>query len=196
MNKKILIGSIIAVAILILVSFTGVVGYQTTKSSNIAKASPLFTIRSSRAVDKDSKDITCSYVGKGEKCLLSIPKLDTRYQKGIDIIQHLDDKSYDRLIDLAIRMLNSRYTLQEYDIVEITQLVNQYRNNPNMINQNPIKEEPKPSVADTTNCDCEPITFQQLGSCLYYLIVILIIIYEEIQWFLVTLLQLPPCLSE
>ncbi len=57
MNKKILIGSIIAVAILILVSFTGVVGYQTTKSSTIAKASPLFTVRSSRAIDEESEDI-------------------------------------------------------------------------------------------------------------------------------------------
>ncbi len=57
MNKKILIGSIIAVAILVLVSFTGVVGYQTTKSSTIAKASPLFAVRSSRAIDEESKDI-------------------------------------------------------------------------------------------------------------------------------------------
>jgi len=57
MNNKILIGSIIAVAVLVLVSFTGVVGYQTTKSSTIAKASPLFTVRSSRAIDGESKDI-------------------------------------------------------------------------------------------------------------------------------------------
>jgi len=53
MNKKILIGSIIAVAILVLVSFTGVVGYQTTKSSTIARASPLFAVRSSRAIDEE-----------------------------------------------------------------------------------------------------------------------------------------------
>ena len=53
MDKKILIGSIIAVAILVLVSFTGVVGYQTTKSSTIDVASPLFTVRSSRAIDKE-----------------------------------------------------------------------------------------------------------------------------------------------
>ena len=48
MNKKILIGSIIAVVILVLVSFTGVVGYQTTKSSTIARASPLFKVRTNR----------------------------------------------------------------------------------------------------------------------------------------------------
>ena len=39
MNKKILLGSIIAVVILVLVSFTGVVGYQSAKSPSIAGAS-------------------------------------------------------------------------------------------------------------------------------------------------------------
>ena len=74
MNKKILIGCIIAVVILILVSFTGVVGYQTTKSSDVARTSPLFSIRSTRAIDKESKDLTCDYVGKGVENSLSIPR--------------------------------------------------------------------------------------------------------------------------
>ena len=78
MNKRILIGSIIAVAILVLVSFTGVVGYQTTKSSSIARASPLFSVRSSRAIDEESKDIVCDYVGKEEELVLSIPKRDNQ----------------------------------------------------------------------------------------------------------------------
>jgi len=72
MNKKILIGSIIAVVILVLVSFTGVVGYQTTKSSTIAKASPLFTVRSSRAIDEESEDLSCDYIGKGKPTLITI----------------------------------------------------------------------------------------------------------------------------
>ena len=102
MNKKILLGSSLgAVAILILVSFTGVVGYQTTKSSTIAKASPLFTVRSSRAIDKESKDLTCDYVGKGEESVLSIPKRDGRIalvQKFIDRISKMDDETFHRLI--------------------------------------------------------------------------------------------------
>ena len=61
MRKKLLLGSIIAVVILILVSFTGVVGYQTTKSSTIARASPLFSVRSKRAIDEEIKDLTCDY---------------------------------------------------------------------------------------------------------------------------------------
>ena len=76
MNKKILISSIIAVAILILVSFTGVVGYQTTQSSTMARASPLFAVRSSRAIDEESKDIVCDYIGKGNT--FPIPRRDDK----------------------------------------------------------------------------------------------------------------------
>ena len=54
MNKKILIGSIIAVAILIGISFISVVGYNSVESN--AKASPLFNIRTQRAIDGERKD--------------------------------------------------------------------------------------------------------------------------------------------
>ena len=64
MNKKILLGSIIAAVILVLVSFTSVVGYSSVKSTS-GKASPLFSIRTSRAIDEETKDFTCDYVGKG-----------------------------------------------------------------------------------------------------------------------------------
>jgi hypothetical protein len=99
MNKKILLVSIIAVVILVLVSFTGVVGYQTTKSSTIAKISPLFNIRTSRALGEESKDIACNYVGKGNT--LPFPERDDRTiltQKIIDRISKIDDKSFERFI--------------------------------------------------------------------------------------------------
>jgi hypothetical protein len=60
MNNKILTGSIIAVAILILVSFTSVVGYSSVESDG--KSSPLFNVRSSRAIDKNGKVFTTDYV--------------------------------------------------------------------------------------------------------------------------------------
>ena len=56
-NKKILLGSIIAVAVLIGVSFTSVVGYSSVKS-NSAINSPLFNVRTNRAIDKERRIIT------------------------------------------------------------------------------------------------------------------------------------------
>ena len=123
MNKKILIGSIIAVAILILVSFTGVVGYQTTKSSTIAKASPLFTVRSSRAIDGESKDLNCDYVGKGEEIVLSIPKRDTHQyliSKLINMIRKMDDKTYDRFVELVKAYRNQNNKINDNEIVFVS----------------------------------------------------------------------------
>jgi hypothetical protein len=98
MNNKILIGSIIAVAILILVSFTSVVGNNSVDSN--VKVSPLFNIRSSRAIQKDGKSFTTDYVGKGEESVLSIPKRDninSLLQKTISIIREMDEDEIKQL---------------------------------------------------------------------------------------------------
>lgn len=103
MKKKMIIGSIIAVVILVLVSFTGVVGYQTIQSSSIAKASPLFKVRTNRAIGEDSKDITCKYIGKGYT--LPFPERDDRaliVKKVIDRISKMDDETFERFIAYLI----------------------------------------------------------------------------------------------
>jgi len=122
MNKKIPIGSLVAVVILILVSFTGVVGYQTTQSSTIAKASPLFTIRSSRAIEEESKDFTCDYVGKGEEIVLSIPKRDNinaLLQKVMNRIRKMDDNEMKRLNDNIINYIQ-RDSNTDSDLIKQT----------------------------------------------------------------------------
>ena len=94
MNNKILIGSIIAISILIGVSFTSVVGYRSLTSD--VKASPLFTIRTSRAIDEESEELRCEYVGKGLPILISLPKRMPGYliiQKLFYILSKIDKKS-------------------------------------------------------------------------------------------------------
>ena len=109
MENKILLGSIIAVVILVLVSFTGVVGYKTT-SSTIARVSPLFSIRSKRAIEKDSKDITCDYVGKGEAVSFPLPTLNSRnklIQNGLEIFRGLDEDSFNRFVEVFRNRLHN-----------------------------------------------------------------------------------------
>ncbi|MCK5261362.1 MAG: hypothetical protein KAJ44_04205 [Thermoplasmatales archaeon] len=142
MNKKILIGSIIAVVILVLVSFTGVVGYQTTKSSTIAKASPLFSVRSKRAIDEESKDLTCDYVGKGEESVLSIPKRDDKkvlQQKFIDSISKMDDKTFKRFLNLIINQMQKNDEYDDVNINEVITAIHQLRDNPDRISLNVYK---------------------------------------------------------
>jgi len=136
MNKKILIGSLVAVVILILVSFTGVVGYQTTKSSNIAKASPLFTVRTSRAIDEESKGLSCDYVGKGEDITISLPTYNnrnTQLQKVIDVISKMDDTIFKGFLNLIINQIQKDDEQEDVNINEIINTVYQVRNHPDRI---------------------------------------------------------------
>jgi len=141
MNKKILIGSLVAVVILILVSFTGVVGYQTTKSSTIAKASPLFTVRSSRAIDGESKGLSCDYVGKGKDNFLSIPRRDSKQlllDKLINRISKMDDKSFDRFVKIVIANINQNNKINDVEVndEEIAVMLSQLRDNSEVIKNN------------------------------------------------------------
>jgi len=138
MNKKYLIGSIIAVVILVLVSFTGVVGYQTTKSSTIARASPLFTVRSSRANDEESEDFTCEYVGKGSESGIFIPERDrksSQIYKIIKKISQIDTKS-NRFINLLMNRVYQVKLISNENLHELMNKLSQIRNNPEGVTNN------------------------------------------------------------
>jgi hypothetical protein len=107
MNKKIFIGCIVAVTVLIGVSFTSVVGYRSIASD--VKASPLFNIRSIRAIDEESEELSCDYVGEGELSKISIPKRDNKtiiIQGILDRISKMSDKTFNRFIDFVISFIN------------------------------------------------------------------------------------------
>ncbi len=182
MDKKILIGSIIAVAILILVSFTGVVGYQTTKSSTIARASPLFTVRSSRAIDEESKDLTCDYVGKGEENEIHLPERNGRTESVdiiINCIKMMDEKSFDMLVDLIIRYLHQKHNSQEFSENKIVNTLNQMRVNPDY-NYYIVEEKSDPSVLPSYCNGWEPgcLFIRLLTQLLYYYDCMIYKIYE------------------
>ena len=64
MNKKIIIASIIIVAILVGVSLTSVVGYQSVESN--FWESPLFNVRSNLVIDNENKVLNREYLKKGK----------------------------------------------------------------------------------------------------------------------------------
>ena len=119
MDNKILISSLIAVVILIGVSFTSVVGYKSVASD--VKASPLFNIRSSRAIDEESTILSCEYVGKGST--LSFPKQDDRFiltHKFIDKISEMDEETFERFIAFIIYYLQKNNILDGSKLEKIT----------------------------------------------------------------------------
>lgn len=65
MEKKILILSISAAVLLVIASFSSVIGTDTTRSSGEVR-SPLFAIRTQRSVDTENQQsVQTSYLGKG-----------------------------------------------------------------------------------------------------------------------------------
>ena len=86
MKRKVLLGSVFAVAILILVSFTSVVGFQNMES-DAEQLSPLFQIRTIKTLDEYSdQSLTRNYIGKG-KTTLFVPSLEEKFKYlfGVDI---------------------------------------------------------------------------------------------------------------
>jgi len=177
MNKKILIGSIIAVTVLIGVSFTSVIGYRSGASD--VKASPLFNIRTSRAIDEESEYLSCEYVGKGEDIALSIPTSDKRqvsFQKVIDRIREMDEATFKRFIGLVINYL---HRVKKFRDTNIDDIVNQLKhlnfNNVDLLDDLNNNYDPPTMTPSMYNCctiywedprDC-PISIYSPLNCLF-----------------------------
>lgn len=167
MKKKILIGSIISIAILIGISFTSVVGYQST-SKTIADISPLFNIRTSRALNEESKELTYDYVGKGEESILSIPKRDNRMegvQRFVDTINKMDDGTFNRFIDFLINHKGKR--IKEENIPAKINVLQQFKINPDKL-KDYIADE-KENIFYTEEY-CETVGFIWVPGCFIALI--------------------------
>jgi len=106
MKKNPLIGvSAIAVVLLVLGSLTNVVGYQTVKSSTMNE-SPLFSLRTKRALNQESRNtLTSKFFSKDSENKFQIPIRESNtilIQKFIEIISEMDNKEFDRLQSLVI----------------------------------------------------------------------------------------------
>jgi hypothetical protein len=107
MKRKVLIGSIISVAILISVSFVSVVGYQSVKVNENESSSPLFAFRTKRAIEKVSENkFISNFLGKGKESSISFPdqgfftiemlkQISLKITKGD--LEEVDGKSHEKL---------------------------------------------------------------------------------------------------
>jgi hypothetical protein len=163
MKKKILLGSIFAVAILMLLSLTNVVGHQNDDPSFIEK-SPLFSVRSNRAIEQENNICSSDYIGKGKDTGLSFPirnKNPISIDEIISWIANLDKKSYMNFNTLMISRLNNENKLSDSQMQKILNTLSQIRKKPGLMmdffgNNNYYNDENPNAV---TILDC--LTFQQ-----------------------------------
>ena len=180
MNNKILISSMIVIAMLIGVSFTSVVGYKSV-DSNI-RESPLFNTRINSALKKDNKDYSYDYLGKSKASLIFFPKRDKTlisFQKVVDGISKMDDLTFNIFVDKVIIKLCESKFLKEKDFLKIRELLNFIRNNPE-----DAKKYPFDLKKHSYTIGCPPPTVKETPeSCftLFALLVILIVTFPI--WF-------------
>ena len=156
MNKKILLGCIGAVMIIMSASFTSVIGEQTRNSSEIPN-SPLFHIRTLRVTDNQNGEaITTDYIGKGKTITLSLSThSNTRllFRKAIESISKIDEPSFDKFLETAVIKLREHEIVKEEEIPKLVELFHFLRKNPDVVKIYPVVEsESKQLILWTAGC--------------------------------------------
>ncbi len=112
LKKPLIAVSIIAVVILVLCSFTNVVGYQTVKSTTVNE-SPLFAVRTMRAINEESKDVlTFGYLGNNKPITIPFPisrrnNQTTLLLNNIEKISKMNEKQFEQFIFKSIYYLKT-----------------------------------------------------------------------------------------
>jgi hypothetical protein len=149
MNKYPLIGGSIAVVVLLVLgSLTNVVGYQSI-SSTASSESPLFTVRTKRAINQELNMPPSQYLGKGIKNLLIFNVGENKGQiisTIIESIKKMDDKTYQKFLAIITQRLREIISLQENRIQSINEGLTEIRKRASM----PILLSP--SELHTYNC--------------------------------------------
>lgn len=133
MNTKILLGSIGAVAILILVSFTNVVNVQSTTSDSVNN-SPLFSIRTRKAINEESQgDLTSNYLGKGNELKVFIPSGNNEkmlLRKAINRLQGMDDATFTKFLENGLRWLMTQERYKDVNVLRLISDLHRIKENP------------------------------------------------------------------
>jgi len=192
MKIKLLLGSIGAVVILILVSFTNVVGIQSTTSGAVNQ-SPLFSISTNKANNENNRGITSNYLGKGLNAI-QFPLRDNRtelIQKVIEIIEKTDEKAMFAFIAINIARMNIGNQRKDISILEISTALNQLKSNrdilTNYINDIKNNNAPKPFTFAGQGCQWRPG-----GWLIEIVLFVLVLLFYNIAQFFTLAFCTPP----
>ncbi|MBE3093907.1 MAG: hypothetical protein IMZ52_02665 [Actinobacteria bacterium] len=188
MDKYPLIGvSICAVVLLILGSLTNVVGYQSVQSSGVNE-SPLFFVRTKRAINQESKDtITSNYLGKGNGNLLYFPLRNNKTEllKNIfESIKKMDDATFQRFLILIKQHLRETTSLNDKQLHEID-------NGLTVIRKQASLRFLSPSVEPNTTMIMCGFTFDHIDCLFFFLLLIFLVIMNILLFILYDIRILP-----
>jgi hypothetical protein len=110
-------------------SLSNVIGYQSVKST-VMNDSPLFTIRTRRATNHQQTIITSHYLGIGKENLFQFSIINDRNEllrKFIEIINKIDDTTFERFIERCIQKIRQDDSFNCVDSHEISRMIHQLR---------------------------------------------------------------------
>jgi len=150
MKKQFLVGgSITAVVLVVLASFTSVVGYSSVKDSEIID-SPLFMIRTNRINNKE-ETLTNNYIGKGKDASNMHFQRNSntiKLSKIFDIIKEMDDKSFNRFLNMIYDQVKDNNEIHGNKYLQLKTLFETLRSNLNNALIYNDLEKPLPITTD------------------------------------------------
>ena len=153
MKRKIFVSSIFSVVIIILMSFTNVIGY-TSNNSDSVEISPLFITRTNKAIEQDNNLFSSNYIGKGKEIKIQFPEKNNEKEmicKYIDAICHMDDNSFKRLISKTIFQVNKDDKLKDIGANKVLLLLNSMRVYPDELKSFLLNEKDVEKKFTTSN---------------------------------------------
>jgi len=161
MNKKILLGCIGTIVIIMLASFSSVIGGQTKNLSGMEN-SPLFHIRTLRTTEKSNGDaINTGYIGKEKSITLSFSTHSNTqlfFQKAIESLTKLDEASFNNFLETAVNKLQESKMVIKEDVPRLKELFHFLRENPDEVKNYPLVERKNEQLelwtsgCQTVNC--------------------------------------------
>jgi hypothetical protein len=175
-KKPLIVINLCAVVLLVLGSLSNVVGYQSVKST--VNDSPLFLTRTQRATNQQQNVLTSKYLGMGKGNLLKFSSRDNKTEQlkiAIDIINRLDDKTYERFTEFCIQRIKQDDSLKETNPNDIIKVLKLIKSNPISIII-PIINRNKGYETHSGYSSCPWIPGCYIGRCIAAIIGVIILI--------------------
>ena len=177
MDKKIIVLSLFAASLLVLLPLSSVIGTKTIKNDATQQTSPLFSTRVNTFIQKDTKQLTSNYLGKGKIVNFFITKkqaLNMWLDKAVKLIQ-MKPELFDQIIEKIDTIPSIINVLQEYhiDVDEAKNYVTLFKNNPALLDEEIknaaqiVNDYYQPPISDP-----EPLGFSGQPGCLIGFLII------------------------
>ncbi len=125
-KKKIYIGSFGVAILILMASFSMVIGEQINKETTAN--SPLFAFRIQNTINGEQKSVTSYYLGKGKECKISVISKDIKMDLLQKIIEKINKMTDGQLAELAF-IIYSKKIVKE-NTQQILLLLHQLKNTP------------------------------------------------------------------